>query len=90
MLGCLAPKRAEINATLWLNNSPLPIELCAQHQELNNYGFYRRITDDNFEFISFCDQSASKWIAIHESDLEKLLDKYVPESKGNVPGAKPK
>jgi len=81
-LGCLAPKRSEINASIWLNNAPLPEELCQTHKELNDYGFYRKLNDGNLEFISFCNKDAAQWLSMHQSDFEKLMDKYVPERRG--------
>ena len=67
--------RSEIEATVWLNNSPLPNEICRANPELTRYGFYRRLNDGRFEFVSFCRPNAKEWIAIHKDDLERLLNK---------------
>lgn len=88
-LTCLAgckPTREEIDATIWLNNSPLPEALCGDElstprSELWNYGFYRRLNDGRLEFISFCDPQAAKWLGIIDTDFKNLLDKYVPEKR---------
>ena len=82
LTSCLGPKRKEIEATLWLNNAPLPAYLCILHSELRDYGFYRKLEDGRIEFVSFCQAEAQRWIAIHESDLKRLLDKYVPKTNG--------
>ena len=83
LASCLVPERSEINATLWLNNAPIPKEICEANKELYNYGLYRRLNDNSLEFVSFCSLLASRWISIHSDDLAKLLDKYVPERKKN-------
>lgn len=45
------------------------------------FGFYRLLNDGTYEFISFCEPEAAKWLAMHASDFQELLDKYVPEGK---------
>lgn len=75
------PTRAEIDAVIWLNNSPIPADVCAREPSLNDYGFYRRLNDGTFEFISFCHPDAHLWVAMHKDDFIKLLDKYVPNEK---------
>lgn len=86
-LGCRTPSREEINATTWLNNTPLPAELCEANPELKRYGFYRRLNSGKLEFMSYCKpctdgakDCAKNFIAIHENDFQKMLDKYVPEN----------
>ena len=80
MSGCRGtPTRKQINATVWLNNAPLPKELCDLKPELQKYGFYRKLDSGSLEFISFCNPLATKWLSIHESDFNKLLDEYLPE-----------
>lgn len=72
-------RRAEIEATLWLNNSPIPDELCSRDPELQKYGFYRRLNSGQLEFISLCSPKAREWISIHKDDLERILNRTIPE-----------
>lgn len=80
--------RQEIQASVWLNNAPLPAEMCGpkptqpdpHHVTLWDYGFYRRLNSGKFEFISFCDQDAAKWVAVYQDDFNKILDGLLPKS----------
>lgn len=76
--GCVT--REEVKAYVWLNNG-MPAEICAREPELLNYGFYRRLNDDKFEFISFCDERAKNWLGIYKADFEKMLDALLPEKR---------
>lgn len=67
--------RAEVEATLWLNNSPIPAEICAREPALRKYGFYRKLDSGQMEFVSFCKLEARKWIAIYDADLQRLLER---------------
>lgn len=67
--------RKEIEATVWRNNAPIPAAICAATPELHDYGFYRQLNDGGFEFVSFCAPEASQWLAIHESELKRILDR---------------
>lgn len=83
LTSCKAPTRAEINATIWLNNSPLPKELCFQGEVktvLWDYGFYRKLDSGKLEFISFCDPSASQWLSVYKDDFNRMMDEYLPDS----------
>ena len=73
--------RKEIEAVIWLNNSPLPAELCTREPILSQYGFYRRLNNGKFEFISFCNPEATKWFAIHEKDMANILDQTLPSKE---------
>jgi hypothetical protein len=75
--------RQEVEATLWLNNSPIPAEVCRKEPDLWKYGFYRRLDSGKFEFVSFCKLEARKWIAIYEDDMNRLLDRLA-EGNGKV------
>lgn len=77
--------RKEIEAYAWLNNTPLPPELCEREPTLKRYGFYRRLNDGHLEFITFCNPLARDWVAISKRDMKNLLDAYLPEPdrKGN-------
>jgi len=81
LTSCLVPKRSEIDANIWLNNGPLPAELCAANPDLALFGFYRRLNDDRLEFVSFCNPASREWLAINDKDFNKLLDKYVPKKE---------
>jgi len=74
--GCIT--RAEIKASLWLNNG-IPEEVCSREPSLRDHGFYRRLNDGKLEFISFCSPDASRWISIYDADLEKILDETLPD-----------
>ncbi len=80
LTGCLS--RKEIQASIWLNNAPIPVELCEEKPELKQYGFYRRLNDGKLEFISFCDPSAHKWLAMYETDFNRILDELIPRRRG--------
>lgn len=80
-LGASCPTRQEIDAYAWLNNSPLPPDLCAKFPELKDRGFYRRLDSGGFEFKSWCDPDAGDWIAFNKRDLQRMLDKYLPEKR---------
>ena len=68
--------RNQIDALVWLNNMPLPADVCALNPVLNNYGFYRRLNDGHLEFISACNQSAlaPHMVSMKDTDYEMLLD----------------
>lgn len=66
--------RGKIDAAIWLNNGPLPEEICLREPALKDYGFYRRLNDGKLEFLSFCDPKAREWLAMHQEDFNKLMD----------------
>ncbi len=66
--------RNRINAYLWLNNSPVPQEICDREPALKEYGIYRRLNDGNFEFISVCDIRMKNFLAMHKDDLARILN----------------
>lgn len=64
------------------------MEICIEHPQLDYYGFYRRLNDDQcedsppcYELLSICSEHASKWLSIHVTDFQELMDKYIPEKK---------
>lgn len=77
ILGCVSKK--EIKASIWLNNSPIPEEICLREPDLRNYGFYRRLDNGKIEFISWCNKEASHWLSIFDKDLERILKATLPE-----------
>lgn len=70
------PKRSEIDALVWLNNSRAMHPVCSENLELTDIGFYRALDDGSFEFVSFCDENASDYLSIYKDDFEELLKKY--------------
>lgn len=74
-------ERRKIEAAIWLNNSPLPESICLNESQ---YGFYRRLNSGKFEFVSFCKEEAKRFVAIHEKDLEKLLEITLPSQKKTI------
>jgi hypothetical protein len=66
--------RNRINAYLWLNNSPVPQEICDREPTLKDYGIYRRLNDGNFEFISICNIKMKNFLAMHKDDLSRILN----------------
>ncbi len=77
--GCVT--RRQVQAAIWLNNAPLPADLCRDVPELSRYGFYRRLNDGRLEFVSWCKEEAGQWFAIHKDDLERLLNQGIPEKR---------
>jgi hypothetical protein len=70
-------------AYTWLNNSDALADLCHRVPELNDYGFYRRLNDGRFEFVSFCNPLAAHFIGIRDEDLKKILDALLPKKRSN-------
>lgn len=67
--------RKKISAYIWLNNSPVPQELCLREPALNDYGLYRKLNDGRLEFVSFCDVKARQFLSMHKDDFERLINK---------------
>lgn len=84
LASCKTPSRARINATIWLSNIPLPKEVCDRSPELRDRGFYRRLDNGKFEFVSFCSPVAKEWVSIPKKDFLKLLDEYVPKDSAQL------
>lgn len=74
---CQTPTRSQVNALVWLDNFPLPPELCARHPDIQAYGFYRRLDDGNLEFFSICNQSVPKMVSMKDAEYQALLDQYI-------------
>lgn len=64
----------KVNAAIWLNNSPIPAEVCAREPTLKDYGFYRRLDTGQLEFISFCDPKSAEWLSMFTEDFNRLMD----------------
>lgn len=78
--------REEIEAAIWLNNGMDP-DLCGESQEkskypeLWDYGFYRRLNSEKFEFMPYCNPESKKWLAAHQDDFNRLMDLGLPKKK---------
>lgn len=70
--GCIS--RGKIEAQIWLNNTPIPKELCDKTPELKDYGFFRRLNSGQLEFVSFCSPLAVQWLAMFKDDFNRLMD----------------
>jgi hypothetical protein len=66
--------RNQINSYLWLNNSPIPTEICEREPLLKDYGLFRRLNNGNFEFISICDARMKNFLSMHKDDLARILN----------------
>lgn len=66
--------RERINGYLWINNTPIPQEICDREPLLKDYGLYRRLSTGNFEFISFCDQKVNQFYSMHKDDLARIIN----------------
>lgn len=66
--------RNQINGYLWLNNIPVPQEICDREPLLKDYGLFRRLNNGNFEFISVCDQRMKQFFSMHKNDLARILN----------------
>lgn len=73
--------RKKVNAYLWLNNSPIPQEICDREPDLNDYGFYRKLSNGKLEFVGFCEPLAKEFFAMYKTDLERLLNDKEESSK---------
>lgn len=87
LLGC--PTRQEINTHIW-QESGLPKAVCALSPDVAKSGIYRRLNDDQcspqhpvpcYEFISYCNPIAAKYLAISGQEYNDLLDAYLPKAK---------
>lgn len=74
------PTRAEVDATLWLNNGPIPIEICQREPALKDRGFYRRLNNGKLEFISWCSPKAREMTAVPTKELQAILDELLPKN----------
>jgi hypothetical protein len=69
---CISPRK--IKAALWINNLPVPEEVCKESPELKDYGIYRRLNDGSFEFVSVCDKVITEFFCMHKDALKGILN----------------
>jgi hypothetical protein len=83
--------RKKINAAIWLNNFPLPEDICEANPDLKQYGFYRKLNTGNFEFMSACKPAAKDWLSMHKDDFKKLMNRATlpDESEKAIEAGKP-
>jgi hypothetical protein len=71
--GCIT--RKQIEAATWLNNfHSIDPTLCYPGGPLYERGFFRRLDDGRFQFISICTETAAKMLSVTAEDYKKLLD----------------
>lgn len=68
--GCVSRKKIE--AAIWLNNFP-PQELCAKNPELHEYGFYRKLNNGKFEFVSICKEEARLYLTMYKDHFDNIM-----------------
>jgi hypothetical protein len=75
--------RKEVDAASWLNNFGVEefVALCNEHPELKDFGFFRKLDDGTFQFLSACDPNAKRMISFKDEDLKKILDALLPQKK---------
>lgn len=78
LAGC--PNRKEIQAEVWLQTG-VPSDLCVQLPELGEFGLYRKLNNEKYEFISYCKEESTKYIAINEKKFNDILDELLPEKR---------
>lgn len=67
--------KKQIEAATWINNAhAIPDYLCHPGADLYRIGFFRRLDDGKFQFISICSGQAAKMLSATEEDYKKLLD----------------
>jgi len=70
---CVA--RKEIEAATWLNNfNAISDEHCLPGGALYQIGFFRRLNDGKFQFISACSATGERMLSMTAEDYKKLLD----------------
>jgi hypothetical protein len=88
MISPACVSKREINAAIWLNNTPIPQDICDRQIELWSYGFYRKLNNGKIEFVSFCKKEAREWLAMNKVDFNKFMDQVTvpnePKRKGEI------
>ena len=78
LVGCNTITRKQVDAAIWLNNAPIPADICEREPQLKQYGFYRKLDNGKIEFLSFCKPSAGQWVAVYGPQFYKFLDALLP------------
>jgi len=81
---------------VWLNNLPLPEDYCGNPEpackvdpnkcpdlfKIWKYGFYRKLNDNRYEWIAFCNPLSSQYgITFNTQKFKEILDANLPEKK---------
>lgn len=67
--------RKQIDAATWVNNfNAIPNEACYPGNALYRVGFFRRLDDGKFQFVSICSDTANKMLSATAEDYKKLID----------------
>lgn len=67
--------KREVDAKIWLNNFPVPKESCDAAPAIKEYGFYRRLNDGNFEFVSICNKASRGFKQMSNKDFARLMNR---------------
>jgi hypothetical protein len=52
---------------------------CLADPGLAEYGFYRKLSNGQFEFISFCQPEAGTMISVTKDDFDKIMQGLQPK-----------
>jgi hypothetical protein len=70
--GCVTRKK--INTYLWLNNAPIPSEICEREPSLKDYGLFRKLRSGQIEFLGFCEEKTGEFFSMHKDDFERIMN----------------
>jgi hypothetical protein len=76
--GCIT--RGQVEATIWLNNLPVPEEICLQVPALRQRGIVRRLDTGQLEFVSVCNPKINEFLSTHRTDFDRILDALIPKN----------
>lgn len=74
LCGCRTITKEEIDITLWMNNGPVEAAACTTGDTAQR-GFYRKLDNGKYDFVSWCKPEANQFMAIQKDDLARLLQK---------------
>jgi len=82
--------RGQVRAEVWMQ-SGIPIELCHAQPDLRLYGIYRKLDSGQYEFISYCDETADEagklspnvqnYIVFNAAKFYAILDQLLPKGR---------
>lgn len=74
--------RKQIETATWLNNfNAIPDEACYPGKALYRVGFFRRLDDGKFQFVSICSDTGNKMLSATAEDYKKLIDAALKNDK---------
>lgn len=71
-------KRSQVEAEIW-SQTGLPKELCERVPELRQYGLFRVLDGERYEFQGYC-VNAHMYKAMHQDKLNEFLKELEPKS----------